>query len=127
MLLFVCFAVMLVGCNKNEPPKQAFEEYINLWNDKKFANMYDYLSDYGKKSISKKEFTEKYQKIYEGIGAKNLKVKMKGENTKDKELFLFEVKMDTDVGPVSFIHEAKLVKDKESWKIDWTPDFIFQE
>ena len=46
---------------------------------------------------------------------------MKGENTKDKELFLFEVKMDTDVGPVSFIHEAKLVKDKESWEIDWTP------
>ena len=33
--------------------------------------------------------------------------------------------MDTDVGPVSFIHEAKLVKDKESWEIDWTPDFIF--
>ena len=33
--------------------------------------------------------------------------------------------MDTDVGSVSFIHEAKLVKDKESWKIDWTPDFIF--
>ncbi|MGR5966359.1 NTF2-like N-terminal transpeptidase domain-containing protein [Bacillus cereus] len=50
---------------------------------------------------------------------------MKGEHTKDKELFLFEVKMDTDVGSVSFIHEAKLVKDKESWKIDWTPDFIF--
>ncbi len=40
---------MLVGCNKNEPPKQAFEEYINLWNDKKFANMYDHLSDRAKK------------------------------------------------------------------------------
>ena len=44
---------------------------------------------------------------------------------KNKELFLFEVKMDTDGGPASFIHEAKLVKEKESWKIDWTPDFIF--
>ncbi|PEQ05040.1 penicillin-binding transpeptidase domain-containing protein [Bacillus toyonensis] len=125
MLFFICFAVMLVGCNKNEPPKQAFEEYINLWNDKKFANMYVHLSDHAKKTISKKEFTEKYQKIYEGIGAKNLKVKTKGENTKDKERFLFEVKMDTDGGTVSFIHEVKLVKEKESWKIDWTPDFIF--
>lgn len=127
MLLFFCFGVMLVGCNKDEPPKQAFEEYINLWNDKKFTNMYDYLSEHAKKTISKKEFTEKYQKIYEGIGVKNLKIKTKGENTKDKELFLFEVNMDTDGGTVSFIHEAKLVKDKdkESWKIDWTPDFIF--
>lgn len=125
MLLFFCFAVILVGCNKNEPSKQAFEEYINLWNDREFANMYDHLSDHAQKTISKKEFTEKYQKIYEGIGVKNLKVKTKGENAKDKELFLFEVKMDTDGGTASFIHEAKLVKDKDAWKIDWTPDFIF--
>ena len=34
---FLCFAVILVGCNKNESPKQAFEEYINLWNDREFA------------------------------------------------------------------------------------------
>ena len=33
--------------------------------------------------------------------------------------------MDTGGGTASFIHEAKLVKE-ESWKIDWTPDFIFQ-
>ena len=33
--------------------------------------------------------------------------------------------MDTGGGTASFIHEAKLVKEKESWKIDWTPDFIF--
>ena len=52
---------MLVGCNKNEPPKQAFEEYINLWNDRKFANMYDHLSDHAKNRFLKK-FTEKYQK-----------------------------------------------------------------
>ena len=31
---FLCSVVILVGCNKNESPKQAFEEYINLWNDK---------------------------------------------------------------------------------------------
>ena len=39
--------------------------------------------------------------------------------------FSFEVKMDTDGGTASFIHEAKLVKDKDAWKVDWTPDFIF--
>ena len=53
-MLLVCFAVLLVGCNKNEPPKQAFEEYINLWNDRKFANMYDHLSDHGKNRFLKK-------------------------------------------------------------------------
>ena len=37
--------------------------------------------------------------------------------------------MDTVGGKITFGHEAKMVKekdgDKESWKIDWTPDFIF--
>ena len=28
--------------------------------------------------------------------------------------------MDTDGGTASFIHEAKLVKDKDAWKVDWT-------
>ncbi len=36
-----------------------------------------------------------------------------------------KLRSDTDGGTASFIHEAKLVKEKESWKIDWTPDFIF--
>ncbi|MEM5601990.1 NTF2-like N-terminal transpeptidase domain-containing protein [Bacillus cereus] len=62
MLVFFCFAVMLVGCNKNEPPKQTFEEYINLWNDKKFANMYDYLSDHAKKRFLKKNLQKNIKK-----------------------------------------------------------------
>ena len=48
--------------------------------------MYDHLSDHAKNQFLKKN-SQKISKIYEGIGAKNLKVKMKGENTKDKELF----------------------------------------
>ncbi len=67
MLLFFCSVVILVGCNKNESPKQAFEEYINLWNDKKFANMYDHLSEHAQKTISKKgihrEISKKFMKV----------------------------------------------------------------
>ena len=37
--------------------------------------------------------------------------------------------MDTVGGKINFGHEAKMVKEKmeikESWKVDWTPDFIF--
>ncbi len=37
--------------------------------------------------------------------------------------------MDTAGGEISFSHEAKLVQekdgDKKSWKINWTPNFIF--
>nr|WP_242479941.1 NTF2-like N-terminal transpeptidase domain-containing protein [Bacillus cereus group sp. N21] len=67
ILLFFCFTFILVGCNKGETSEQAFEVYVKLWNDKKFADMYDQLSKHAKESISKKEFTEKNEKIYEGI------------------------------------------------------------
>ncbi|HEK9104361.1 TPA: penicillin-binding transpeptidase domain-containing protein, partial [Bacillus pseudomycoides] len=130
ILLFFCFTFILVGCNKGETSEQAFETYIKLWNDKKFADMYDQLSEHAKESISKKEFTEKNEKIYEGIGVENLKVKRK-EVIKDKtenKVILFTVSMDTAGGEISFSHEAKLVQekdgDKKSWKINWTPDFI---
>ena len=64
---------MLVGCGKEEKPAQAFDTYAKAWNKQKFADMYDQLSEDAKKSISKKEFTEKYEKIYAGIEVKNLK------------------------------------------------------
>lgn len=58
---------MLVGCNKNEPPKQAFEEYINLWNDRKFANMYDHLSDHAKNRFLKKNSQKNIKKSMRGL------------------------------------------------------------
>lgn len=58
---------MLVGCNKNEPPKQAFEEYINLWNDKKFANMYDHLSIMPKNRFLKKNSQKNIKKSMRGL------------------------------------------------------------
>ncbi|HEK9104251.1 TPA: penicillin-binding transpeptidase domain-containing protein, partial [Bacillus pseudomycoides] len=130
-LLFLCFTLILVGCGKEEKPAQAFDTYAKAWNKQKFADMYDQLSENAKKSISKKDFTEKYEKIYAGIEAKNLKVETEKikEDKEDKGLVPFKVSMDTVGGKIAFSHEAKLVKekdgDKESWKIDWTPDFIF--
>ena len=131
ILLFFCFTFILVGCNKGETSEQAFETYIKLWNDKKFADMYDQLSKHAKESISKKEFTEKNEKIYEGIGVENLKIKREkvSKDKKESKVILFTVSMDTAGGEISFSHEATLVKekdgDKKSWKINWTPDFIF--
>lgn len=63
ILLFFCFTFILVGCNKGETSEQAFEAYVKLWNDKKFADMYDQLSKYAKESISKKNLQRKMKKF----------------------------------------------------------------
>ena len=64
---FLCFAVILVGCNKNESPKQAFEEYINLWNDREFANMYDRLSEHAQKRFLKRNSQRNIKKFMKGL------------------------------------------------------------
>ncbi|HDR4834428.1 TPA: penicillin-binding protein 3, partial [Bacillus cereus] len=130
-ILFLCLTFMLVGCGKEEKPQEVFDTYVKAWNKQKFADMYDQLSKNAKKDISKKEFTEKYEKIYSGIEVKDLKVETGEvkEDKKDEGPVPFKVSMDTVGGKITFGHEAKMVKekdgDKESWKIDWTPDFIF--
>ncbi|MFK4996809.1 NTF2-like N-terminal transpeptidase domain-containing protein [Bacillus sp. N9] len=69
--LFI-FAVIMAGCNKEEKPKpeDRFAEYVDLWNEQKFSEMYTYLSTEAKESITKEEFTDRYKKyipIYESI------------------------------------------------------------
>ena len=82
---------MLVGCNKTNRQNKHLKNistYGMIENLQICMIIYQIMP----KNRFLKKFTEKYQKIYEGIGAKNLKVKMKGENTKDKELFLLKLK-----------------------------------
>lgn len=55
--------IVLSSCSKEPSPENQFSEYIKLWNDQKFAKMYDYLSTDAKKAISKDEFVSRYQKF----------------------------------------------------------------
>ncbi len=62
-----------------------------------------------KKIFQKKEFTEKYEKIYSGIEVKDLKVEAGEvkEDKKDEGPVPFKVSMDTVGGKINFAHEAK--------------------
>ena len=75
--------------------------------------MYDQLSKM-QKDISKKEFTEKYEKNLfwyrsERLKGRNREVK---EDKKDEGPVPFKVSMDTVGGKITFGHEAKMVKEK---------------
>ena len=61
-ILFLCLTFMLVGCGKEEKPQEAFDTYVKAWNKQ---NLQICMINYQKckKDISKKEFTEKYEKF----------------------------------------------------------------
>ncbi|MFD3448740.1 penicillin-binding transpeptidase domain-containing protein [Microbacteriaceae bacterium 4G12] len=132
--LFLCLSLLLVSCNKEEQPDQAFDTYIKAWNENKFDTMYEQLSTDAKQSISKEDFMKRYQNIYSGIDVKNLKVeKVKKKDDKKSEkndaTVPYHVSMDTVGGKITFDYQAKLVKekagDKEKWKVDWNTTLIF--
>lgn len=137
LLLFALFFVTaLSGCSNEEKAQERFNEYTTLWNKQDFSVMYDYLSVEAKKGISKKEFTERYKKIYDGIEVKNLKVDVlkPKEELKEKDGMLplsFELKMDTIAGPIAFTEEMTWVKekqqDKKDWFVEWDHSMVFPD
>lgn len=134
--LCILLLVLLSSCNKEPSPENRFSEYIKLWNKQKFAEMYEYLSDDAKKSITKENFVNRYTKIYKDLEIKNLDVQFtqsdEAEKPKDDSISLpFSVSMETIAGPIKFEQTAKLMKeerdDSSNWFINWNTGFIFPE
>ena len=134
--LFLVFALVATGCNKEVQPEDRFTEYVKLWNDQKFDKMYDYLSEEAKGKISKEDFTNRYTKIYKDLEIEDAKVTFKkpaeATDKKAKKAELpFTSSMNSVAGKIAFDHEAVLVKeerDKEAnWYIDWDTTYIFPD
>src|SRR5690242_8873406 len=106
----------LTGCSKEPTPQDRFAKYIALWNEQKFDQMYDYLSNDAKKKITKEEFTSRYDKIYKDLQISDLKIdfkKPKEDKEKDKEKahYSFTAKMNSIAGTIQFTQEANLKKE----------------
>jgi penicillin-binding protein 3 len=135
ILLSVVLAAIISGCSKEPTPEERFSQYIKLWNDQKFDEMYGFLSDKAKDSISKEEFVSRYNKIYKDLEINELKVSYKQpeeeqEHEGNAEL-PFSAKMNSAAGPIEFDHNATLVKEEReketNWYVDWNTTYIFPE
>jgi penicillin-binding protein len=140
--IFVIFLLLLTivalsACSETPSASDRFSQYIKLWNDQKFSEMYDMLTTNTKETISKDEFVSRYKDIYDGISAKNLKVTFKEpseeEQKKEKEevVYPFSLTMDTIAGEVSFEQDVQLKQeegeDGENWFITWSTSMIFPQ
>lgn len=137
-ILAAAIMLLLTGCFDKEPqPEERLAAYTKLWNEQNFTEMYTYLSKDTKKNMSKAEFAERYEKIYKGIEAKQVKVTYKQpteeQDHKDKKKVAlpFSVSMNSVAGEINFDHKATLVKeereDETNWYVKWDPSYIFPE
>ena len=132
-ILMLLIMIVLAGCSKEPTPEQRFSDYIALWNQQKFASMYNYLSTDAKKRITKEQFTSRYEKLYEDLQIKDLKIDFKKpkQDSGDKEQpsYSFAASMNTIAGPINFTQQARLQEEKrndnKNWYVDWNTGFIF--
>ncbi|WP_102264562.1 penicillin-binding transpeptidase domain-containing protein [Mesobacillus jeotgali] len=135
ILLSVFIAALISGCSKEPTPEERFSQYVKLWNDQKFEEMYGFLSEQAKESITKEDFVSRYNKIYKDLEINQLKVSYKQpeeeqEHEENAEL-PFSAKMNSAAGPIEFDHNATLVKEEReketNWYVDWNTTYIFPD
>lgn len=139
ILILLSVVFLIAGCNKEKDPtpEDRFAQYVKLWNEHKFDEMYDYLSTAAKETISKEDFSSRYAKIYEDLQIQHLEVKYnkpaETEETKEEQVQLpFSAKMESVAGEITFDHQAELVKEeledkKINWFLNWNTTFIFPD
>jgi cell division protein FtsI/penicillin-binding protein 2 len=134
IVLFIS-QMLLVGCSKAAKPSETFDSYKNYWENQDFKNMYGLLSTKMKEEITEDAFVTRYQNIYKGIEADNVKLKYGDvESLKQDEnkniIVPFSVVMDTLAGNVEIpgynmtLSEEK-INDKNKWTVNWDVKLIF--
>lgn len=124
---------IIIVYNLREKPDDFFNKYISSWESMDFKNMYSMLSEESKKQLSEEQFINRYIKIYNAMGANNIKIKpsynkftMISPGRKVDVPFNFS--MDTLAGPIEFSYNATLIREKNGllrrWKLVWNQRMI---
>lgn len=133
---FILTIVLLVGvaagCSNDPTPQDRLADYVKLWNQQKFDKMYAFLSKDAKKSISQKDFVNRYQKIYKDLQLTDLKVTF-NKPKDDKQAkessanYTYSAKMNSIAGEIQFSNKAFLKKEDKNWYINWDSTYIFPQ
>ncbi len=120
---------------KVDSATKTFDTYKNKWVKQDFKTMYSMLSVKTKKTITAKQFVDKYNAIYKGIEAKNISIKVENEDkikdgTKKTINIPFTIVMNTAAGKLKMTgYKATMVKEtvnkKKQWTLVWDEKMIF--
>lgn len=115
--------LLFVGCSDESEVKQSIDSFTKDLNDRKFEKLYENISSKSKKEISYEEFTNRYEKIYGSINARDINIKIK-EIDKDLKI-LASMSINTIVGKLDYDNlNINLVKEDDRYKILWDESLI---
>lgn len=135
IILIVVAVFIYTFITKGKSATKTFDAYKSNWVKKDYKSMYDMLSVKTKGTVTQKQFIDKYTATYNGIGAKNISIKVENEDqikegNKKNISIPFSIVMDTVAGKITTPgYQANMVKEKvnnkNQWTIDWDEKMIF--
>ncbi|WP_199615136.1 penicillin-binding transpeptidase domain-containing protein [Paenibacillus alkalitolerans] len=134
LISILLLLIVLAGCKEEIPPEDVFESYIGYWQQGRYEQMYELISETAKDALSKEEFVNRYRSIYEGIEMSNLYVAAVPQDEEAAgdaptvKTFPYRLVMDSAAGPIAVDGAMQIVKNKETnheWKVEWKPSLLF--
>jgi len=141
--LFVLLATLaFTACAQEEetppsptPPPSASdvaEEFLGLWQEGHYSQMYDLLASSAQAEISRQDFVDRYQAIAEEATISGISYEFEPSPDPEASELPFSVTISTDFfGDVVQSNTMELVKEGEGedqhWAILWSPSLIFRE
>ena len=128
VVLAAVFVLLLRKPSKTSPEK-LLTAYVEKLEAADYEGMYEMISKESQQSITKEEFVEKNQKIYEGIEASNFELVQKEaeEGKKDTITIPYSLSMDTLAGSVKVSWKASFIEEEERYGLIWTHSMIFPD
>lgn len=113
--------------NNKEKPETVFTQYMSYLNDENYSEMYNYLTEESKQSISKEDFIKRNSNIYSGIEAANIEIELKEIKQLDNQnsSITYKTSMDTLAGKLEFNNNVNLIKKDGKYYIDWSSNLIY--
>ena len=128
VVLAAVFVLLLRKPSKTSPEK-LLTAYVEKLKAADYEGMYEMISKESQQSITKEEFVEKNQKIYEGNEASNFELVQKEaeEGKKDTITIPYSLSMDTLAGSVKVSWKASFIEEEERYGLIWTHSMIFPD
>ncbi len=133
LIIIIILVIAIVGGviylnQPKETAEQVFTNYISLLNEKKYDELYSYISTESKAEILQEDFVARNKNIYEGIDAVNIEVQIQSQEKEGKTAKIaYSENMSTSAGNISFENIVNLIVEDKEYKIDWSSAIIFPE
>lgn len=116
----------VAGAVNNADPRSVAQGYIDRWQAKDYAGMYDLIGATEQAGITRERFIARYEGIAAEAGLAELKATL--GNPGGNNTFPLRVEMQSAlVGPITEENTLALRQDPGGWRVAWTPSLIFKD